>query len=79
MTAILTASSPYLTALPFAILAAAIIAGLVVFFIVRSYSMKHNPVDYPLDRYTKLNLREKQDVFTGSYITKRVIQNDRRR
>ena len=75
----MTESSPYLTVLPFAIFAAAVIAGLVVFFIVRSYSMKYKQVDYPLDRYTKLNLQEKQDIFAGSHVTRRVIQNDRKR
>ena len=77
--AVVAEVSPYLAALPIAFLAAAIIAGLVVFFIVRSYSMKYKQVEYPLDQYTKLNLREQQDLFTGSHITRRVIETDRRR
>ncbi len=72
-------ASPYLTALPFAFLIAVAIAGVVAFLIKRSYSMKHKPVDYPFDQYTKLNLQEKQDVFTGSHVTRRVIETNRKR
>lgn len=72
-------SSPYLSALPFAILLAVAAAALAAFFIVRSYSMKHKPVDYPLSEFTKLNLTEKSDLFAGKSVTSRVIQTDRER
>ncbi len=39
-----------------------------------SYGMKKKSIDYPLDRFAKLNLTERSDVFTGSFVTKRVIQ-----
>ncbi len=79
MIAAMMETSPYLTAFPFALLLAAIVSCVVVFFIVRSYSMKHKPVDYPLDQYTKLNLHEKEDIFTGSHVTRRTIDRDRKR
>ena len=40
-----------------------------------AYAMKHRSVDYPLDRFAKLKLTEHSDVFTGSFVTKRVIQS----
>ena len=79
MMAAMMENSTYLTALPFAILLAVIIAVVTVVCIVRSYSMKYKQVEYPFDRYTKLNLHEKQDVFTGSHVTRRVIETNRRR
>lgn len=79
MMAAMMENSTYLTALPFAILLAVIIAVVAVVCIVRSYSMKYKQVDYPFDQYTKLNLHEKQDVFTGSHVTRRVIETNRRR
>ncbi len=39
-----------------------------------SYGMKRKSIDYPLDRFAKLKLTEQNDVFTGSFVTKRVIQ-----
>ena len=72
-------SSPYLTALPFAIAIAVVAAVIVAVFIVRSYSMKHKPVDYPLDQFTKLDLREQSDTFTGSTVTSREINSGRDR
>lgn len=71
-------TSPYLTALPVAIVIAVVIAALAAFLVVRSYSMKHKPVDYPLNEFTKLDLRESADLFTGSQVTSRVISEERR-
>lgn len=59
-----------------ALLLAAVIAAVAAFFVVRSYSMKHKPVDYPLDEFTKLDLREKSDRFVGRNVTSRVIQSN---
>ncbi len=39
------------------------------------YSMKHRSVDYPLEHFAQMNLTEQSDVFTGSFVTKRVIQS----
>ena len=58
---------------------ALIITGFLVFRVLRSYSMKHDPVDYPLDQFTKLNLQEKSDLFVGKQVTSRVISDDNKR
>ena len=71
--AVVFQTSPYLAALPFAAVIAVIIAAVAA----RSYSMKHKPVDYPLDQFTKLDLRERSDRFVGSQVTSRVISEDR--
>ena len=78
MTVAMAEVSPYITALPFAFLLAVIVAVIVAVVIVRNYSMKHKPVDYPFDQFTKLDLREKEDVFTGSHVTKRIIRENRK-
>ena len=70
--------SPYLAALPFAIIIAVVIAAVAAFLVARSYSMKHKPVDYPLNEFTKLNLQERSDQFVGSHVTSRVISDERR-
>lgn len=72
-------TSPYLTALPIAAVIAVVIAAIAAFFVVRSYSMKHKPVDYPFKEFTKLDLRESTDHFAGSHVTSRVISDDRQR
>ena len=70
--------SPYLMALPVAILIGVIAAAVAIVMVIRNYSMKHKPVEYPLDRFTKLDLREKQDVFLGSHVTSRTINTNRK-
>ncbi len=41
-----------------------------------AYSMKKRSVDYPLDRFAKLELTDHQDTFMGSFVTRRVIQSN---
>lgn len=72
-------SSTYLSALPFAILIALAVAAVSAFLIVRNYSMKHKPVEYPFDEFTRLDLTEKSDLFSGKTVTSRVIQTDRKK
>ncbi len=62
-----------------AFLIAAVIATVAAIFLVRSYSMKHKPVEYPFDEFTKLDLREKSDRFVGRNVTSRVIESSRKR
>ena len=62
-----------------AFLIAAVIATVAAIFIVRSYSMKHKPVEYPFDEFTKLDLREQSDRFVGRNVTSRVIESSRKR
>lgn len=59
-------------------LAIGIIGGIIsVVVVIRKYSMKHDPVDYPLDQFTRLNLEEQSDLFTGKEVHSRVISEDR--
>ena len=51
------------------LVAAAICCGIVV----ARYKMKLKPTNYPLDRFAKLELTERQDIFTGSFVTKHHI------
>ena len=63
----------------FVALALAIVCAIIsVVVVIRKYSMKHDPVDYPLDQFTKLNLEEQSDQFTGKEVTSRVISNDKK-
>ncbi|MBQ8214144.1 MAG: hypothetical protein IJZ80_09055 [Clostridia bacterium] len=55
----------------------ALIIGIIACVSVNaSYKMKKKSVDYPLDKFAKLNLTGQSDVFTGSFVTKRVIQTN---
>ncbi len=42
--------------------------------VYNNYNKKLRSVQYPLDRYAKLELREKSDNFAGTFVTKRRIQ-----
>ena len=54
----------------------ALIGSVACFGVWKSYKRKKRPVEYPLDRYAKMELREQEDVFTGSFVTSRVIQSN---
>ena len=58
---------------------ALIISLLISFFVClgvyKSYKAKKKSVDYPLDQFAKLKLTQESDVFTGSFVTSRVIQS----
>ena len=51
------------------------IGGAACFGVWKSYKRKKRPVEYPLDRYAKMELKEHADQFTGSFVTRRVIQS----
>ena len=59
----------------------AIVAGIIAiligvascFGVWNHYKMKRKSVDYPLDRFAKLDLTKEEDEFKGSFITTRVI------
>ena len=51
------------------------IGAISCFGVWKSYKRKKRPIDYPLDRYAKMELVEHDDVFTGSFVTRRVIQS----
>lgn len=50
-------------------------AGTVAICIIVSYKQKSRSEKYPLERYAKLELNNSQDLFAGSFITKRRINN----
>ena len=54
---------------------AIIISVVVAFLIAKSYSMKNQPVDYPLDQFTKLNLQDQMDRFVSKEVTSRVVSD----
>ena len=57
-------------------LAISLVIGVVACVSVKSaYSMKKKSVDYPLQKFAKLELTHQKDVFTGSFITKRIIES----
>ena len=59
-------------------LALAIVCAIIsVVFVVRKYSMKHDPVDYPLDQFTQLNLQEREDRFLKKEVTSRSLSKDK--
>ncbi len=66
----------YAIIIPISAVIALIIAVLACVGVKTHYSMKLRSVDYPLDRFAKLNLTEHSDIFTGSFVTKRVIQSN---
>lgn len=41
-----------------------------------SYSKRKKSVDYPLENFAKMELTETDDVFVGSFVTRRVIQSE---
>lgn len=69
-------NNPFLEALPVAFVIALIIGIIACVCVKLRYSMKHKSVDYPLEHYAKMELTEKSDLFTGSFVTKRVISSD---
>lgn len=67
--------NPFLKALVWA-LPVSLAAGLIACVCVKvSYSMKRKSVDYPLDRFAKLQLTEESDVFVGKHVTRRTVSS----
>ena len=67
--------SPYLRALPVAAVIALAIGGVSCMLVKRSYSVRHRPVEYPLEHFARLELTAQEDRFVGSFVTKRVISS----
>lgn len=68
--------NPYLSALPAALVISVIVGVGTCIGVKVSYSVKHRPVEYPLEQFAKLDLTEQNDTFTGSFVTKRIISTD---
>lgn len=60
----------------FGVVALALLLSFLICVIVfASYKRKKRSTGYPLDVYTTLSLTEREDIFTGSYVTKRRISS----
>ena len=68
--------NPYWRAFPVALLISLAVGVILCVIVKVSYTMKRKSVDYPLDRYAKLELTEQSDVFTGTHVTRRKISSD---
>lgn len=68
--------SPYLKALPVALIIAVVIGVAACAVIKVSYSTKRRSVDYPLEHFAKLELTEQSDRFAGSFVTSRTISSN---
>lgn len=44
--------------------------------VVAKYKMKMRPTNYPLDKYAKMQLKNKEDVLVGKFVTTRRIQTN---
>lgn len=44
--------------------------------VYNSYTAKKRSVDYPLEHFAKMKLKEKEDVFVGSFVTTRIIRTN---
>ncbi len=60
----------YAIIIPVCAVLAILISLLVVKGVKDSYSKKHASVDYPLDRFAKLELTARSDTFTGTAVTR---------
>ena len=57
------------------IFAGVLVAGIVAGCIIYTYKKKTKSAIYPLGRYANLDLKMRDDVFMGSFVTKRRIQS----
>lgn len=55
---------------------ALLIGGFACGSVYAQYKQKNKSVDYPLDRFAKLELTRKEDHFNGTFITKRIIASN---
>lgn len=67
--------NPYLATLVWAFPLSLVIALAACIGVKIRYSMKLKSVDYPLDRYARLELTEHDDQFVGRTVTRRTIQS----
>ena len=60
----------------FSLIIAAVLAFVACFGVYKSYTAKKKSVDYPLEHFAKMDLKDKEDIFAGSFVTRRVIQTN---
>lgn len=69
------ASRPqYLKAVLLGVFSALVVSAVTGLCIVLCYNRKSRSEKYPLSKYAKLELVRKDDILTGTFVTKRVIQ-----
>lgn len=69
----------FLSVLPQAMLAAALIALIVCACIAFRYLRKNRSPSYPLHDYTSLTLTGRRDLYIGRHVTRVRIQTDKKR
>ena len=62
-------------ALLFGAISGLVVAGVTVLCVFLSYRKKRHGESYPLDRYARLHLTDKHDIFVGSYVTRVRVQS----
>lgn len=60
-------------------LAGAVAAAIAVVAVLLSYARKNRSPSYPLRDFSRLELTESRDTFTGKHVTRRVIRTNNRR
>ena len=60
----------------FSLIIAEVLAFVACFGVYKSYTAKKKSVDYPLEHFAKMDLKDKEDIFAGSFVTRRVIQTN---
>lgn len=53
-----------------------VIAIITCSIVIAKYKMKMRPTNYPLDKYAKMQIINKEDVFVGKFVTTRRIQTN---
>ena len=66
---------PWGTVTVVSLVIACVIAAVSCFGVYKAYTAKKKSVDYPLEHFAKLELVHSNDIFKGSFVTKRVIQS----
>ena len=62
----------------YGITAGVVAVGITVAVVVYNYKKKLQSEKYPLNKYANLDLTDRQDIFTGSFITRRRINRNKK-
>lgn len=62
----------------YGIIAGVIAVGITVSVVVYNYKKKLQSEKYPLNKYANLDLTDRQDIFTGSFVTSRRINRNKK-
>lgn len=67
----------YVSHILFAFILSLIAAGITVGVIASKYKLKIKPENYPVDKYCNLELTRNEDVFKGTFVSRRPISKNR--